>query len=135
MKRRNERGFTLIEITAVLILLAAFALLVGPQVLKAVEKGRVNVARTQISSLKMILNTYKLENGGYPDHRTRSGRPLRQTVRPAGPRELGRAVLLTTPSRATRGTTPTSILCPGAITGQITTCPAMARTAPKGAPG
>ena len=49
-----------------LILLAAFALLVGPQVLKAVEKGRVNVANTQISSLKMILNTYKLENGGYP---------------------------------------------------------------------
>ncbi|MGE5549057.1 MAG: type II secretion system major pseudopilin GspG [Bacteroidota bacterium] len=66
MKRRSEQGFTLIEITAVLILLAAFALLVGPTVLKSVDKGRANVARTQIASLKTVLNTYKLENGSYP---------------------------------------------------------------------
>ncbi|MGE5530139.1 MAG: type II secretion system major pseudopilin GspG [Patescibacteria group bacterium] len=64
--RRSERGFSLIEITAVLLLMAAFAVIVAPQVIRSVEKGRVNAGKSQIQSLKSVLNQYKLENGAYP---------------------------------------------------------------------
>lgn len=66
MRRRTEKGFSLIEIMAVLILIGLAASVVVPQYLRSVEKGKVKLARTQIATLKTVLNEYRLENGAYP---------------------------------------------------------------------
>lgn len=66
LRRRGEKGFTLLEVTAVLILLGLLATFVVPYYLRSVEKGRVNLARSQIAILKGVLTEYRLENGAYP---------------------------------------------------------------------
>ncbi|MGQ9779272.1 MAG: type II secretion system major pseudopilin GspG [Bacillota bacterium] len=66
MAKRNESGFTLLEITAILVLLGLLATFVVPYYLRTVEKGRANLARSQIKILRGVLTEYKLENGAYP---------------------------------------------------------------------
>lgn len=66
MEKRTEKGFTLIEIMAVLILLGLAATAVIPYYLKTVEKGKAKLARTQIATLRTVLSEYRLENGAYP---------------------------------------------------------------------
>lgn len=66
MRKKGERGFTLIEITAVLILLGLLAAIIVPRYLDYVAKNKVNLAKTQIATLKGVLSFYRLENGTYP---------------------------------------------------------------------
>ncbi len=65
-ERPVGNGFTLIEIIAVLAVIAAFLGLVGPNYLKSIDKGRAKAAAAQINSLEGMLGEYKLENGAYP---------------------------------------------------------------------
>lgn len=66
MERRNEAGFTLLEILAVLTLLAAIITLVAPNVIKQTQKGQIKAAQAQVNSLKAVLNSYYLDNSAYP---------------------------------------------------------------------
>jgi general secretion pathway protein G len=63
---KNQRGFTLIEIMVVVIILGLLAGLVLPRVLGQEEKARINTAKTQIRSLEEALDSFKLDNGFYP---------------------------------------------------------------------
>ncbi|HEX9113715.1 MAG TPA: type II secretion system major pseudopilin GspG [Nitrospirota bacterium] len=62
----NSKGFTLIEIMVVIIILGLLAGLVLPRFLGQEEKAKVEVAKTQIRSLEGALDAYKLDNGFYP---------------------------------------------------------------------
>ena len=60
------RGFTLIEILVVIIVLGMLAALVGPRILGRVSEAKSATARTQIELLGLGLDNYRLDNGRYP---------------------------------------------------------------------
>jgi general secretion pathway protein G len=66
MDRPNERGFTLIEIMVVIIILGILASYVAVKLTGQTEEARRTQARVQIESLGTALALYKLDNGSYP---------------------------------------------------------------------
>ena len=64
--KRNQRGFTLIEIMVVVVILGILAAIVVPRLLDEPEKARRTAAATQIRSFEEALGIFKLENGFYP---------------------------------------------------------------------
>src|SRR3989442_10148394 len=68
MRRVSEggRGFTLIEILVVIIVLGLLAALVGPRILGRVSEAKSATARTQIELLGLALDNYRLDSGAYP---------------------------------------------------------------------
>jgi general secretion pathway protein G len=67
MKKKSEKGFTMIELLVVLVILGLLAGLVGPQFFGKVDSSKVRTAETQVKMLKMALQTYRLDVGSYPD--------------------------------------------------------------------
>ena len=61
-----NRGFTMIELLVVLVILGLLAGLVGPQFFGKVDSAKVKTAETQVKMLKMALQTYRLDVGRYP---------------------------------------------------------------------
>lgn len=62
----RPRGFTLLEILVVLVILGLLASLVGPQVFKQLSSSKSKTASLQIEELSSALDLYRLEVGGYP---------------------------------------------------------------------
>jgi general secretion pathway protein G len=65
-RRRRQAGITLIEMLVVMTIIALFAALVAPRMLKKSDTARVTAARAQINSFMTALGTYKLDTGLYP---------------------------------------------------------------------
>jgi general secretion pathway protein G len=63
---RNERGFTLIELMVVIVILGILAGLIIPRIMGRPDEARAAKARMQIESLETALKLYKLDNGNYP---------------------------------------------------------------------
>ncbi len=63
---KSQKGFTLIEIMVVVIILGLLAGLVLPRIMGQEEKAKVEAAKVQIRSLEGALDAYKLDNGFYP---------------------------------------------------------------------
>ena len=63
---RNERGFTLIEIMVVIVILALLAALVGPKILGRSDDAKLADAKVQIRNMETGLKLYKLDNGQFP---------------------------------------------------------------------
>ena len=64
--RINERGFTLIELMVVIVILGILAGLIIPRIMGRPDEARSAKARLQIESLETALKLYKLDNGSYP---------------------------------------------------------------------
>jgi len=60
------RGFTLIELVVVIIVLGLLAGLVLPQITGRVSDAKLTTARTQIEMMGVALDSYRLDNGRYP---------------------------------------------------------------------
>lgn len=65
-KLNNKRGFTLIEIMVVIVILALLAALVGPKLMGRTDDAKIGTTKTQIKQLETALKLYKLDNGTYP---------------------------------------------------------------------
>ena len=65
-KNLNNRGFTLIELMVVIVILGILAGLIVPRIMGRPEEARQTKARIQIESLETALKLYKLDNGSYP---------------------------------------------------------------------
>lgn len=64
--KSNDRGFTLIEIMIVIVILGILAWQVVPRIMGKPEEARRLKARMDIASLETALKMYKLDNGVYP---------------------------------------------------------------------
>ena len=64
--KRNEKGFTLIELMVVIVILGILAGLIVPRIMGRPDEARRAKARIQIESLETALKLYKLDNGNYP---------------------------------------------------------------------
>jgi len=63
---RRRRGFTLIEIMVVIVILGVLAALVVPRVLERPDEARAVAARADIASIMAALKLYRLDNQRYP---------------------------------------------------------------------
>ena len=67
LNRINARGFTLIELMVVIVILGILAGLIVPRIMGRPEEAKQLKAKIQIESLETALKLYKLDNGTYPD--------------------------------------------------------------------
>lgn len=63
---RGARGFTLIEILVVVVILGILAAIVVPRVMERPGEARVARAKQDIAGIVTALNLYKLDNFNYP---------------------------------------------------------------------
>jgi general secretion pathway protein G len=65
-KKQRERGFTLIEIMIVVIIIGLLAALVGPKLFGHVSVAKLKAAKTQIELFGSALDSFRLDVGRYP---------------------------------------------------------------------
>ena len=63
---RHSRGFTLVEIMVVVVILGILAALVVPKLLGRTDDARKVAAKQDIATLMQSLNLYKLDNQRFP---------------------------------------------------------------------
>lgn len=63
---RRQKGFTLIEIMVVVVIIGLLATLVLPRVLGRQEQAQIEKAKADIQALSSALKLYKLDNYNYP---------------------------------------------------------------------
>jgi general secretion pathway protein G len=65
-KTRGSRGFTLLELLVVMVIIGLLAGIVAPQYFAQIGKSNAKVARAQIESFGQALDQYRLDVGQYP---------------------------------------------------------------------
>jgi len=63
----TARGFTLLELLVVVVIIGLLAGIVAPRYFGQVGKAEVNVARAQLDALEKALDQYRLDVGHYPN--------------------------------------------------------------------
>jgi len=63
---RRQRGFTLIEIMVVVVILAILGTLVAPQILGRIDEARITKAREDMKLYESALDLYRMDNFRYP---------------------------------------------------------------------
>ena len=66
MSPNTDRGFTLIEMLVVIVVIAILAGLVGPMVFQNVGDAKVSAAKAQLELFGLALDQYRLDNDYYP---------------------------------------------------------------------
>jgi general secretion pathway protein G len=68
LQNRRQRGFTILEIVIVFILLAGIMAFVGPKIFEQMGRAKSSEAKIRIQQLAGQIEMYKLEVGKYPDN-------------------------------------------------------------------
>lgn len=62
----KNRGFTLLELLVVMVIIGLLAGYVGPKYFAQIGKSEVKTARAQIDAFEKAIDTYRLDTGHYP---------------------------------------------------------------------
>ena len=62
----RARGFTLIEILVVIVILGVLAALIVPNVISRPDEARATVAKSDVAAIMSALKLYRLDNQRYP---------------------------------------------------------------------
>jgi general secretion pathway protein G len=65
-RRRNDGGFTLLEMLVVLAIMGLLAAIIAPQVLKYLGSSRSQTAKVQVQNIDAALQLYRLDVGRFP---------------------------------------------------------------------
>jgi len=66
VRQQNARGFTLLELLVVMVIIGLLAGYVAPRYFSQIGKSEVKVAVAQIDALEKALDQYRLDTGHYP---------------------------------------------------------------------
>jgi general secretion pathway protein G len=66
VERKRARGFTLIEVMVVMVIMGIMAALLVPKVMDRVAEARVKATKADIATIMGALKLYKLDNQRYP---------------------------------------------------------------------
>ncbi len=64
--KKENKGFTLLELLIVLIIIGLLAALVGPKLISRVGESKQKTCKVQIEMLSTALDTFRLDTGKYP---------------------------------------------------------------------
>ncbi len=65
-KYQSQRGFTLIEVLLVMVILTVLAATVLPKFAGRSKEARITAAHTDIANLEVALDAFEVDNGRYP---------------------------------------------------------------------
>jgi general secretion pathway protein G len=63
---KANRGFTLIELMVVIVILGILAAIIAPRLVGRTDDARVTQAKIQIKNFETALKLFKMDNGFYP---------------------------------------------------------------------
>lgn len=66
--RRAARGFTLLELLVVVLIIGLLTGIVGPRLMGQIGRSEVTAAKAQIDSLDKAVQAYRLDMGQYPSN-------------------------------------------------------------------
>jgi len=66
--KQKSRGFTLIEVMVVVVILGILAAIIVPKVMDRPDTARLVKAQSDIRAIESALNLYKLDNFDYPSN-------------------------------------------------------------------
>lgn len=64
--RSRQQGMSLLEIIIVIVLIGAVLTIVGSRVLGGADRGKANLAKTQIATVAGKIENYQLDTGRWP---------------------------------------------------------------------
>ncbi len=62
----DRRAFTLMELLVVIAIIATLAAIVAPAIFRNLGDAKTSAAQSQIETLALALDSYRLDNGDYP---------------------------------------------------------------------
>jgi general secretion pathway protein G len=63
----NRRGFTLLELLVVVVIIGLLAAFVAPKYFGQIGRSKTQIAKAQIESFEKALDQYRIDTGRYPD--------------------------------------------------------------------
>lgn len=63
---QKQRGFTLLEIMVVVVILGILAALVVPKIIQRPEEAKIVKAKQDVLAIENAMELYKLDNGNFP---------------------------------------------------------------------
>ena len=64
--QRNKKGFTIVEIVAVLVIIGLLATMVGTQVIKTIERAKRETTKANLKTLHTAVNQFFMDVGRLP---------------------------------------------------------------------
>jgi len=65
-RMKRQRGFTLLEVMVVVVILGILAVMVVPKIISRPDEARIIAAKQDIASVMQALKLYRLDNQRYP---------------------------------------------------------------------